>query len=150
MQVMADAVARLGEVHAVLGGKRLQENVVIGVLVVELDNVVVYVLDGEGDLNPIYTHLLQLQTGHRAGSVLEQGLIYSQRHLFARLVRAALDVILEDLGDQVVGQSASPLLVSLIYDADTLFSHKGAPTVRCSGRFWRKEEISGDTSTLPG
>jgi hypothetical protein len=31
---------------------------VVGVLVVELNDVVVHVLDSEGDLNPIHTHLL--------------------------------------------------------------------------------------------
>src|ERR687898_3222810 len=107
---MADAVAGSGEVEAVLGGERLQEDVVVRVLVVELDDVVVHVLHSQVDLDPLDPHLLQLQARHRAGGVLEQALVYPEAHLLALLVRAALHVILEDLLDQVIGHDTSPLL----------------------------------------
>jgi hypothetical protein len=109
VNVVADAVARLRVVHTVLSGEPLQKEMVVGVLVVELDNVVVYVLNGQGDLNPVYAYLLQLHAGHRAGGVLEQGLIYLNAHLLAWLGAAPLHVLLEDLGHQVICQYGSPL-----------------------------------------
>ncbi len=109
VHVVADTVARLGVVHTVLGGKPLQKEMVVGVLVVELDDVVVYVLNGQGNLDPAYAYLLQLHAGHRAGSILEQGLIYLDAHLLARLGAAILHVLLEDLGHQVICQYGSPL-----------------------------------------
>src|SRR5215203_4703204 len=74
---------------------------------VELDDVVVHVLDSEGNLNLIDTHLLELQAGHRAGSVLEQSLVYLKRHLLARLKRSVtLRVLPKDLGHQIIGHLA--------------------------------------------
>src|SRR5918998_998061 len=87
VKVVADAVPWPRVIHTVLGGERLQKAVVIGVLEVELDYVVVHVLDGEGHLDPVNPHPLELQAGHRAGRVLQQRLIYPQAHLFARLER---------------------------------------------------------------
>src|SRR4028118_526077 len=109
VNVVADAVARLRVVHTVLGGEPLQKEVVVGVLVVKLDDVVVYVLNGQWYLNPVYAYLLQLHAGHRAGVVLEQGLIYPNAHLLAWLGAAILHVLLEDLGHQVICQYGSPL-----------------------------------------
>ncbi len=71
VQVVADAVTGPREMDAVLGSKRLEELVVVGVLVVELDDVVVNVLDREGDLHPVHAHPLELQARHRAGRVLQ-------------------------------------------------------------------------------
>jgi hypothetical protein len=117
--VVADAVAGLGVVHTVFGGKPLQKEVIVRVLMIELDNVVVYILNCQGNLNPVYAYLLQLQAGHRAGGVLEEGLIYLEAYLLARLEAAILHVLLEDLGHQVVGQNASPLtdfpLTTILY-----------------------------------
>lgn len=110
VNVVADTVARLRVVHAVLSGKPLQKEMVVRVFVVELDDVVVYVLNRQGNLDPAYAYLLQLHAGHRAGSILEQGLIYLDAHLLTRLdVAAILHVLLEDLGHQVICQYGSPL-----------------------------------------
>src|SRR3954451_2143536 len=62
---------------------------------------------GERNLNPLESHLFELQRGHRSGRVLEQGLIYPNAHLLARLVVAGLNMVLEDLGDQVNGHFRS-------------------------------------------
>src|SRR3712207_391751 len=105
---MADAVTWPRVIHAVPGGERLQEAVVVGVLEVELDHVVVYVLDREGYLHAIHAHPLELQAGHRAGRVLQQRLVYPEPHLLAGLERTADHVVLEDPGDQILRHSAPP------------------------------------------
>ncbi len=48
---------------------------VVGVLVVRLDDVVVDVLDANLGLHPIQAHRLQLKHHQRAGGVLGQGLV---------------------------------------------------------------------------
>src|SRR5215207_1621379 len=108
MQVVADAVPGPRVVEAVPGGERLQEAVVVGVLEVQLDNVVVNVLDGELYLHPLHAHPLELEAGHRPGRVLQQRLVYPQAHLLAGLERSADDVILEDPGDQILRHNAPP------------------------------------------
>ena len=68
VQVVADAVTRAGVVDAVPGCEGLQEAVVVGVLEVQLDDVVVNILDGEIHLGAVNAHPLELQAGHRAGA----------------------------------------------------------------------------------
>jgi hypothetical protein len=81
---------------------------------VELDDIVVHVLDGEGNLNLLDPHLLELQTSHRAGSVLQEDLIYPKAYLLAWFKAAFLQVVLEDFGDQIVGHAHHPLHVPLL------------------------------------
>ena len=76
VQVVADAVTGPGVVDAVFCGEGLQEAVVVGVLEVQLDDVVVNVLDREVHLDPVHPHPLELQAGHRACRVLQQRLVY--------------------------------------------------------------------------
>src|SRR6266536_2288692 len=97
VDLVADAVARPREPDAVLGGERLQEQVVVGVAMVELQHVVVDVLHREVDLHLLKPECLELHAGHRAGRVLQQRLVDPERDLLAGN-KAPLDhMLLEDL-----------------------------------------------------
>jgi hypothetical protein len=97
VDLMADAVARPREPDAVLGREGLQEQVVVGVAVVELQRVVVDVLHGEIDLHLLEAERLELHAGHRAGRGLQQRLVGPERDLLAG-VQAPLDQVrLKDL-----------------------------------------------------
>jgi hypothetical protein len=71
VQVVADAVTGTGVVDAVFCCEGLQEAVVVGVLEVQLNDVVVHVLEGQGYPDSVHPHPLELQTSHRAGRVLQ-------------------------------------------------------------------------------
>ena len=62
-----------------------QEQVIVGVLVVLLDEVVVDVLGGQFGLDAVEAHRLQLQHDQRAGGVLGQGLVDADADLLAGL-----------------------------------------------------------------
>src|SRR4030095_6124692 len=66
----ADAVAGPGVVEAVAGGAALEEQVVVGVAVVELEHVVVDVLQSQVDPDPVQPQGLELPAWHRSGGVL--------------------------------------------------------------------------------
>ena len=83
MHLMADAVARAGEIHAVLCGDGLQIAVIVAVLKAALEGVVVDVGDAQFRLHSGDAHGLEFQIGHGAGGVLGQGLVDAQRHLAA-------------------------------------------------------------------
>jgi hypothetical protein len=102
VDVVADPVAGTREVQPVLGGERLQHAVVVGVLVVELDDVVVHVLDRSLDLHPRHVQLLELHQRHRAGGVLKQGLVDPQRDRRAGFQLSVGQVLMEDLSREVV------------------------------------------------
>ena len=103
VDVVADPVARAREVQPVLAGQRLEHAVVVGVLEVELDDVVVDVLDRALDLDARLAELLELHQRHRAGGVLEQRLVHADRDRPARLQLPVGEVLLEDLAGQVLG-----------------------------------------------
>ena len=84
LELVADAVARLGEQHAVSLGNALDEFVVVGVFEACLQCVVVYVCNGKLSLNFIDFHRFQLQIYHGASGVLCQGLVDLDSDLFAR------------------------------------------------------------------
>jgi hypothetical protein len=75
VDLVADAVARTRELDAVPGREGLQEQVVVGVAVVELQHVVVDVLHGEVGLHLVKAERLELHAGHRAGRVLQERLV---------------------------------------------------------------------------
>jgi hypothetical protein len=102
VDVVADPVPGAREVQPVLPRERLQHAVVVGVLVVELDDVVIDVLDRALDLGPRLAELLELHQRHRAGGVLEQRLIHPDRDRAARLELAVREVLPQDLAGQVV------------------------------------------------
>ena len=81
---------------------------VVGVLVVELDDVVVDVLNGALDLHPRDAELLELHQSHRPGRVLEQRLIDPQRDRGAGVELAVGEVLGEDLRGEVGGDICSP------------------------------------------
>ncbi len=106
VDVVADPVARAREVQPVLARQRLEHEVVVGVLEVELDHVVVDVLDGALDLDARLAQLFELHQRHRAGGVLQQRLVHPDRDRLARLELPVSEVLLEDLAGQVLGHWA--------------------------------------------
>src|SRR5207248_3852495 len=101
VHVVADAVAGARVIDPVLARHRLEHPVVVGVLEVELGDVVVHVLDRAVDAHPRHVELLELHASHRPGGVLEQRLIDPQPDWGARLELAVHEVLLEDLEGQV-------------------------------------------------
>ena len=75
---------------------------VVGVLVVELDDVVVHVLHGALDLHARHVQLLELHQRHRAGGVLQQRLVHAQRDRRAGPQLALHEVLGEDLAGEVL------------------------------------------------
>ena len=83
MDLVADAVARTGEIHAVLGSNRLQIPVIVGVFKAGLKGVVIHISNTQFRLNPVDSHSFQFQIGHGAGGILGQSLIDPKRNLTA-------------------------------------------------------------------
>ena len=79
---------------------------VVGVLEVELDDVVVHVLDCPLDLDTRHLELLVLHQRHRAGGVLEQRLVDAQGDRLAGVELPLDQVLTEDLPGQVLGYLA--------------------------------------------
>ena len=69
---------------------------VVGVLEVDLEDVVVDVDHGRLDLDAIDPEQLELHAGHRPGRVLRQGLVDPKRDLLTGNQLAALEVVFED------------------------------------------------------
>jgi hypothetical protein len=116
--------------------QRLQHPVVIGVLVIELDDVVIDVLDGPLQLDPRLAELFELHQGHGAGCVLQQRLVDAQRDRRSRFERAINQMLLQNL----VSQGAP---------------HRrcGVVTPRCAGvnrRAVNLDSISGRLQASPG
>src|SRR5215216_5440364 len=84
MDVMGDAVAGSGIEDAVAGTERLQEAVLVHVLVVDLQDVVVDVHHRERDGAPLHLQRLELEGGHGAGGVLDQDLVGFELDLLPR------------------------------------------------------------------
>ena len=62
-----------------------QEQVIVGVLVVDLEQVVIDVLGRQLGLHAVQAHRLQFEHHQRAGGVLGQGLVDAHADLLARL-----------------------------------------------------------------
>ncbi len=86
----------------VLAGQRVEHAMVVGVLEVQLDDVVVDLLDGALDLDAGLAELLELHQGHRAGGILEQRLVDLDRDRLARAQLAFDKVLLENLSRQAL------------------------------------------------
>src|SRR5919106_468689 len=76
VDVVGDPVTRPGEHGPVSGRAGLEEEVVVGILVIELDHVVVHVLHDQRDLDPVPPELLELHPRHGAGGVLQKDLVH--------------------------------------------------------------------------
>ena len=74
---MGNAVARPGEMHTEFHCSRCQKNMIVGVLVIGLQQVVVNVLSGQIHFDPGQSHGDKLQHRHRTGSVLQQSVVDS-------------------------------------------------------------------------
>ena len=96
VDVVADPVPGPREPDAVLRGHRLEEPVVVGVLEVDLEDVVVDVDDRRVDLDPVVPEELELHHRHRPGRVLRERLVDGDRDLLARDELPADEVLLED------------------------------------------------------
>ena len=103
VHVVADAVARARVVDPELARHRLEHAVVVGVLEVELDDVVVDVLHRAVHPHALCVELLELHAGHRPGGVLQQRLVHAQADRRAGFQLAVDQVLLEDLPGQVLG-----------------------------------------------
>ena len=75
LQLVADAVARLGEYHAVPLGYAFDECMVIRILEPCLQGVVVDICHGQFGLDALHFHGLQLQVYHSTRGVLCQCLV---------------------------------------------------------------------------
>ena len=84
---MGDSVAGLGEPQAVALGRRLEEQVVLRVLLIRLEEVVVDVLDGQLCAHAVQSQCFEFEHHHRARGVLGECLIDGQTDLVARLRR---------------------------------------------------------------
>ena len=76
VHLVRDPVARLGEMDPESLRRAGQKGVVVGVLVVGLQQVVVHVLSRQVDLDPVDAGGHELQHRHGAGGVLQECLIY--------------------------------------------------------------------------
>ena len=84
MNLMADAVACLGIINAVLSGYRTDVFVVIRILEAGLQGIVVNVGDRTLGLDLIDAHRLKLEISHRAGGILRQCLVDLQTDLLTQ------------------------------------------------------------------
>ena len=75
---------------------------VLGILVVQLDHVVIDVLHDQRDPDAVRPELLELHPGHGAGGVLEQDLVDAVADRFAGPQLAVDQVFAQDLVDDVV------------------------------------------------
>ena len=91
--------------HAVLAAEIQEHPMVVGVLEVELDDVVVDVLHRALDAHARHVQLLELHEGHRPGGVLQERLVDAQGDRRAGLELAVGEVLFEDLSGEGVGHS---------------------------------------------
>ena len=96
MDLVADAVARTGEIDPVLLGHGLDVAVVVGVFKAALQGIVVNIGHTALCSNPGHAHGLELQIGHGAGGVLSEGLVNAEANVRAYGHFAADQVALND------------------------------------------------------
>ena len=106
MDLVADAVARTGEIDPEALGRGPEKEVVVSILGVGLEKVVIDVADRRGHPDPLQPQGLELQVSQGAGGVLGQGLVYGQADGLA-LLGSACDHV---LGDYPTGQAHASLL----------------------------------------
>ena len=87
---MADAIARLAIIDAVLFGKRLEEAVIVAVFKSSLEDVVVDIDGGVFYFDPWYAHRFKLEAGHGAGCVLHEHAVYLEAY-FLTCLHLAVD-----------------------------------------------------------
>ena len=97
---MADAVAGARHVHAETLGGRLQVDMVIGRLVVDIEQVVVEIGNRELGAHTIKAQRLEGQVGHDGVDVVRQRLVDTQQDLLAGLHGARDEMRLDDFMDK--------------------------------------------------
>ncbi len=80
MDLVRHAVAGVAVVNAVSSAGRLQKLVIIGVLVVGLEEVMIDILHSQFYLDPIQPEGFKFQHGHGAGGILEQRVVDADSH----------------------------------------------------------------------
>ena len=80
---MADAVSRPAVPHAEAAAGAAEKQVLVGIEMIVLNQIVVDVLGGEPHLDAIDTHRFQLEHHQRAEDVLQESLIDRERNLLA-------------------------------------------------------------------
>ena len=110
VHLVGDPVAGPGKVKAVAGAGSLQVLVVVGVLVVGLQQVVVDILGREVGLDPVQAEGLEFEHGHGAGGVLEQGMIDPDGDLLAGDELSLDQVIFENFAGEVPCHNILPVV----------------------------------------
>ncbi len=108
MHLMRDAVSRTAEVDAVAGAGGLQVAMIVGVLVVGLQQVVVDVLGGQVDLHPLKPQGLELEHGHGPRRVLQQGVVDADGDLLAGDEAPLDQMSLQNLAGEIFCHFAPP------------------------------------------
>ena len=90
-----DTIGR--EMDAVAGAGGLQVLVVVGVLVVGLQQVVIDVLGAEIGLHPVQAQCFEFEHRHGAGGVLQQGVVDADGDLFAGYKLPSFEVRCQNL-----------------------------------------------------
>ena len=73
---MADAIAWLAKIDAVLFGKRLEKPVIVAILKTSLEDVMVNIDGGVLHFDSRYSHCFKLEAGHGAGRILHEHAVY--------------------------------------------------------------------------
>ena len=108
MDLVTDAGSRLAEPDAVLAGCRLQVEVVLHVLRLDVQDVVVGVAGGDSAADAGDTHRLKMQKGLCGGEVLGQDLIDPDADLFPGNQAAFGEVGFQNLAGQVLAHMSAP------------------------------------------
>jgi hypothetical protein len=105
---MGDAVAGGRIPDAPLLAGALEEEVVVGILVVFLDQVVIHVLGREVALGPLDVHCFEFEHHHRAGGVLGQRLVDVEGDLLAWFHLPFDEVVVDELLRDGSGHGLAP------------------------------------------
>ena len=100
VDLVTDAVAGAGMVHAALGRDRLEVQVVVVVLGAEAGHVVIDVADGQVRPDPRDAHRLKEQKCRRARGVLRERLVDTDADLLARREPAFDQMCFQNLVDK--------------------------------------------------
>src|SRR2546430_10057479 len=110
MDLVTDAGSWLAEPDAVLAGCRLQVEVVLHVLGLDVQDVVVGIAGGDSAADAGDTHRLKMQKGLCGSEVLGQDLIDPDADLFPGNQAAFGEVGLQNLAGQVLAHMSAPLM----------------------------------------
>src|SRR5437870_8311665 len=108
VDLVPNAGGRFAEPDAVLAGRRLQVEMVLHVLGLDVQDVVVGVAGGDPAADAGDAHRLEMQKGLRGGEILSQDLVDPDANLFSSDEAAFDEVRFEDLAGQVLAHWSTP------------------------------------------